>query len=82
MKKAVAWLTQNEEITPTNADYLAAASIKATARKNGSVLELPDCLIAAIAARLDLPLVTGNAEDFRAIRDTGVRLSLENWREK
>src|ERR1700686_5866653 len=41
LKKALAWLNQNEQITPTNADYLTAATIKATARKQGSILELP-----------------------------------------
>jgi predicted nucleic acid-binding protein len=44
-------------------------------------LELPDCLIAAIAVRLGHPLVTGNTDDFRAIQKTGVNLALENWRE-
>ena len=67
MRSSLAWLNQNEQITPLNADYLAAAAIKATARKQGSILELPDCLIAAIAVRLQMPLVTGNTEDFRAI---------------
>jgi predicted nucleic acid-binding protein len=33
LKRALAWLNQNEEITPTSADYLTAATIKATARK-------------------------------------------------
>jgi predicted nucleic acid-binding protein len=81
LKKALNWLNQNEQITPTAADYLLAATIKATARKQGSVLELPDCLIAAIAARLEMPLVTGNTEDFRAIQKTGIGLVIENWRE-
>jgi len=80
LKSALAWLNQNEEITPTAADYVNAATIKATARKNGSVLELPDCLIAAVAVRLDRPLVTGNTEDFQAIQKTGMNLILENWR--
>ncbi len=80
LKRAVAWLNQNEEITPTSADYLTAAAIKAAARKHGSALELPDCLIAAVAIRLDRPLVTGNTEDFQAIQETGVKLMLENWR--
>ncbi len=80
LKRAVEWLNQNEEITPTSADYLAAAAIKATARKNGSALELPDCLIAAVAVRLSRPLVTGNTEDFQVIQKTGVKLILENWR--
>lgn len=81
LKKALAWLNQNEEITPAGADYILAASIKATARKQGSLLELPDCLIASVAVRLQLPLVTGNTGDFRAIQQTGVSLAIENWRE-
>jgi predicted nucleic acid-binding protein len=80
LKKALAWLSRNEQITPIDADYLAAARIKATARKQGAVLELPDCLIAAIAVRLRMPLVTGNTEDFRAIQNTGISLTIENWR--
>jgi predicted nucleic acid-binding protein len=81
LKKALAWLNQNEQITPLNADYLTAATIKATARKQGSILELPDCLIAAIAVRLQMPLVTGNTQDFRSIQRTGIELTIENWRE-
>jgi predicted nucleic acid-binding protein len=80
LKRVLTWLKQNQEITPTDADYLAAATIKAAARKNGSVLELPDCLIAAVAVRLDWPLVTGNTEDFQAIQKTGISLTLQNWR--
>lgn len=32
LKKALAWLNRNEQITPVSDDYLAAATIKATAR--------------------------------------------------
>jgi tRNA(fMet)-specific endonuclease VapC len=81
LKKALAWLNLNEQITPINTDYLAAATIKATSRKQGSILELPDCLIAAVAVRLQMPLVTGNTDDFRAIQKTGINLTIENWRE-
>jgi predicted nucleic acid-binding protein len=80
LNKVMAWLKQNEEITPIDADYLAAATIKATARKQGSIVELPDCLIASIAVRLNRPLVTGNTDDFRVIQKTGVNLAIENWR--
>ena len=80
--KVLAWLNQNEEITPVASDYRSAATIKATARKQGSIVELPDCLIASIAVRMNRPLVTGNTEDFRAIQRTGVRLTLENWRDE
>jgi predicted nucleic acid-binding protein len=77
LKKVLAWFIQNEQITPASADYLAAATIKATARKQGSLLELPDCLIAAAAVRLGMPLVTGNTGDFKAIPES----NLQNWRE-
>ena len=81
LKKALAWLEQNEQVTPASGDYVVAATIKATARKQSSVLELPDCLIAAVAIRLQMPLVTGNTEDFHAIQRTGAKLIVENWRE-
>jgi predicted nucleic acid-binding protein len=80
LQKALVWLNQNEQITPTAPDYLEAAIIKAAARKRGLTVELADCLIAAVAVRLGLPLVTGNTEDFQAIQKTGIALQLENWR--
>lgn len=80
LNKVMTWLKQNEEITPIDADYLAAATIKAKARRQGAAVELPDCLIAAVATRLNRPLVTGNTDDFRAIQETGVDLSIDNWR--
>jgi len=79
-RKALLWLNQNEQITPTSADYLQAAIIKAAVRKQGSIVQLPDCLIAAVAVRLGLPLATGNTEDFQAIQRTGVALHIDNWR--
>jgi predicted nucleic acid-binding protein len=82
LAKLLAWLDLNEEITPIAADYRSAASIKAAAQRQGSVVEFPDCLIAAIAVRVDRPLVTGNTEDFRAIQRTGVKLAIENWRDE
>ena len=80
LQKALTWLNRNEQITPTAADYIEAAVIKAAGRKQGATLELADCLIAAVAVRLGLPLVTGNTEDFQAIQKTGIDLRLENWR--
>lgn len=59
---------------------MEAAVVKAAARKQGSTVELADCLIAAVAVRLGLPLVTGNTEDFQAIQKAGSALQLENWR--
>jgi predicted nucleic acid-binding protein len=43
MQKALLWLNQNEQITPAASDYLQAATIKAAARRQGSIVELSDC---------------------------------------
>jgi tRNA(fMet)-specific endonuclease VapC len=80
LQKALAWLNQNEQITPTADDYLEAALLKAAARKQGAIVELPDCLIAAVAIRLGMPLVTGNTNDFQSIQKTGAKLVIDNWR--
>jgi predicted nucleic acid-binding protein len=80
LRKALAWLNQNEQITPSASDYLEAALIKAAARQQGSIVELADCLIAGVAIRLGLPLVTGNTNDFQSIQKTGAKLLIENWR--
>jgi predicted nucleic acid-binding protein len=68
IEKALDWLNGNEQITPTAEDYLESAIIQAAARKQGSIVELPDCLIAAVAIRLDLALVTGIQPIFKPFR--------------
>ena len=80
LQKALRWLGQNEEVAPVKADYLTAATIKATARRRGFILELPDCLIASVAVRT-WAAATGNTEDFRAIQRTRINLVIENWRD-
>lgn len=81
LRKALAWLNLNEQITPTADDYRESALIKAKARRQGVILELTDCLIAAVALRLNMPLVTGNTNHFEAIQKVGTKLVIENWRE-
>lgn len=81
LRRVLPWLRQNDEIVPNAEDYRTAASIRAKARHQGAPLELTDCLIAAVAVRLGRPVVTGNTDDFRAIRRTGVKLIINNWRE-
>lgn len=73
-------LNQNEEITPPAADYRSAATITATAAKQGSTVEFPDCLISAVAVRLDRLLATVNTDPFEAIQRTGIKLTIENLR--
>lgn len=82
MAKMLAWLDQNNEIPPLGIDYRSAARIKGQAARRGDQVELPDCLIAAIAVRLNRPVVTGNRGDFEKIQRTGIGLKLENWRDK
>jgi predicted nucleic acid-binding protein len=71
LQTALTWLNQNEQITPIGDDYVGAATIKAMARRQGFALELPDCLISAVAVRLQIPLVTGNTQDFTTVQKTG-----------
>ena len=80
VSKALGWLSQNDQIVPTAEDYLTAAKTKAKAKTTGRAIELPDCLIAAVASRLGLVLVTGNTKDFEVIIATGLPLLLKNWR--
>src|SRR5438105_210231 len=64
LRKIMAWMHQNDAVTPAPEDYISAATIRATARKQGSILELPDCLIAAVAVRLDRPSRNGQYRRF------------------
>ena len=75
-----AWIARNVEHLPAPEDYRIAAVARGIAQTRGHTLELADCLIAAVASRLKLPLVTGNKGHYQAIRDTGLVLDLENWR--
>ncbi len=70
LQRVLSWFGQNEEIAPLAEDYAAAAAIRATATRQGAPLQLTDCLIAAVAVRLERPLITGNRGDFEAIRKT------------
>ena len=72
---------ENELIVPTLEDYHVAGRIRGEARKQGSQLTSDDCLIGAAAARLGLPVVTGNIEHFRSIQRAGLAIRLLNWRE-
>ncbi len=80
LQKAMEWLGRNEEVVPLAIDFRWAATAKASAQKLGLIVELPDCLIAATAVRLGLPLVTGNTADYESIRKTGIDLEIRNWR--
>jgi len=70
----------NEVIVPVLDDYETAGQVRGKARILGHQLALDDCLIAAVAARLGLPVVTGNTAHFQAVQAAGLALTLENWR--
>ena len=42
---------------------------------------MPDVMIAAIALRARLPIVTGNTAHFEQVRLAGYDMAVENWRE-
>ena len=46
----------------------------------GRTIGRADSMIAAIAWRWQLPLVTGNVEHYRRVADLGFPLELRNWR--
>lgn len=77
----LAWADRNEVICPDAEDFLTAARVAAAASRLGRSVELADSLIAAVAGRLRLPLVTGNTADYQAIQAKGFVLDLINWRE-
>ena len=80
LQRVIPLLDRNQGLAPIGDDFRWAARIKASARSSGLVVELPDCLIAAVAVRLNLPLVSGNTADYESIRKAGAALELQNWR--
>ena len=69
------------EVLPfeTNAS-VEAGRIEADLTRTGKPIGRADSMIAAIAIRQQLPLVTGNTEHYKRIGDLGYGLRLENWR--
>lgn len=57
-----------------------AGEIDASLAGVGRPIGTADVIVAAIALRHGLPLVTGNESHYGYIRDAGHRLIIENWR--
>ena len=69
------------EVLPLDTEAAAQAGrIEADLARHGTPIGRADSMIAAIAATRGLPLVTGNTDHYRRIRDLGVPLVLSNWR--
>lgn len=58
-----------------------AGRICADLEKSGQAIGFADPIIAAIAIRSDLTLVTGNVAHYQRIQKLGYPLRLDNWRE-
>ena len=82
IKNAESSFDENELIVPTLDDYKSAGRLRGLARKQGQQLTSDDCLIAAVAGRLGLPVATGNTKHFEALNRAGLTLRLENWRDE
>lgn len=57
-----------------------AGRLRADLERIGRSMDLPDLLVATIALRNAVPVVTGNFAHFDKVRDAGYPLVIENWR--
>lgn len=49
--------------------------------RQGRIIGMPDVMIAAVALRADIPVVTGNRAHFEQVRVAGYELTILNWRD-
>jgi tRNA(fMet)-specific endonuclease VapC len=59
---------------------LLAGRIDADLERAGTPVNAADVMIAAMAVRAALPVVTGNVAHFASIAKLGYALAIENWR--
>lgn len=57
-----------------------AGRINADLERTGRIIGFPDVMIAAIALRNSVPVVTGNVAHFEQVRTARYDLVIENWR--
>ena len=71
----------NAEVLPFDDEAARLAGrINADLERAGRTIGLPDVMIAAIAIRRGLAVVTGNTAHFEHVRATKYDLLIENWR--
>jgi tRNA(fMet)-specific endonuclease VapC len=73
-------LGTSEVLALDDAAACLAGRINADLERAGRVIGMPDVLIAAIALRNGLPIVTGNVAHFEQVRLAGYDLYIDNWR--
>src|SRR5512145_1924393 len=49
--------------------------------RQGRIIGMPDVMIAAVALRAEIPVVTGNRAHFEQVRVVGYDLTILNWRD-
>ena len=76
----VASLGQHEVLTLDTATAVLAGEIDAALTAIGRPIGIADVLVAAIAHRHHLPVVTGNEAHFGYVRDAGYDIAIHNWR--
>jgi tRNA(fMet)-specific endonuclease VapC len=70
-----------EEILPIDLESaIIAGKIHGDLVRTGQTIGHADPMIAAVAIRYDLTLVTGNTQHFQRIVDVGYPLRLDDWR--
>lgn len=58
-----------------------AGRIRGDLDRLGRAMDLPDLMVAAIAPRHHVPVVTGNTRHFGKVQDAGYGLVIQNWRD-
>ncbi len=80
IQQFLAGLPTLELLTLNSESSILAGRIYADLERAGQPIGRADPMVAAIALRYNLTLVTGNLSHYRRIQGMGYDLSLDNWR--
>ncbi len=80
LQKFLTILDSQEILSFDLAEAVLAGKIYADLETTGKRIGYPDCMIAGIAIRHNLTLVTGNLSHYQRIQDLRYSLRLDNWR--
>ncbi|MEA5604394.1 type II toxin-antitoxin system VapC family toxin [Nostoc sp. UHCC 0252] len=80
LQQFLAIVSSQEILSFDLTEAVLAGKIYADLETTGKRIGYPDCMIAAIAIRHNLTLVTGNLSHYQRIQDLDYSLRLDNWR--
>lgn len=80
IQKFLSNLSALEVLTLDVGASILTGRIIADLERKGRRIGRADCMIAAVALRYDLTLVTGNWSHYQGIQTLGYPLKLDNWR--